>query len=69
MIDKPATSTTTHVDVSVCPVPGPMFGKPWADMPLEHLKAAETLTNAEMTPGHIEAIRKRMWELTNGGAK
>lgn len=65
MIDKPAAS----VDVSVCPVPGPMFGKPWADMPLEHLKAAETLTNAEMTTGHIEAIRKRMWELTNGGTK
>lgn len=68
MIDTPATATAP-IDVSVCPVPGPMFGKPWASMPLEHLKAAETLTNAEMTPGHIEAIRKCMWEITSKGAK
>ncbi|GEM_PF-5712342 len=44
-------------DVSTCPVPGPMYGRVWAEMDKETQQAALTLGNPEMTDAHRSHIK------------
>ena len=52
-----AQPSPTGFDYSTCPIPGPMQGKKWEEMPIEHLGMAINLKHPMMEPGHYEAIR------------
>lgn len=63
---EPSPFSKQAFDYSTCPIPGPMCGKKWSEMNIDHLGMAIQIKHELMERGHYEAIRDAANALQRG---